>query len=45
LLALAPTGRRELMASFDYDVVFIGPGFGGSVAALCAAEKCYRVRV
>jgi hypothetical protein len=33
------------MASFDYDVVFIGPGFGASVSALGAAEKCYRVRV
>ncbi len=27
------------MASFDYDVVIIGSGFGGSVAALRAAEK------
>ena len=25
------------MASFDYDVVIIGSGFGGSVAALRAA--------
>jgi cholesterol oxidase len=31
------------MASFDYDVVIIGSGFGGSVAALRAAEKGYRV--
>jgi hypothetical protein len=38
-------GRRELMASFDYDVVIIGSGFGGSVAALRAAEKGYRVGV
>jgi cholesterol oxidase len=30
------------MASFDYDVVIIGSGFGGSVAALRAAEKGYR---
>jgi hypothetical protein len=29
------------MASFDYDVVIIGSGFGGSVAALRAAEKGY----
>jgi hypothetical protein len=28
-----------LMASFDYDVVIIGSGFGGSVAALRTAEK------
>ena len=37
------TGRvhrdPERMASFDYDVVIIGSGFGGSVAALRAAEK------
>jgi cholesterol oxidase len=38
-------GRRKLMASFDYDVVIIGSGFGGSVAALRAAEKGYRVGV
>jgi len=34
-----------LMMSFDYDVVIIGSGFGGSVAALRAAEKGYRVGV
>jgi cholesterol oxidase len=33
------------MASFDYDVAVIGSGFGGSVAALRAAEKGYRVGV
>jgi cholesterol oxidase len=33
------------MESFDYDVVIIGSGFGGSVAALRAAEKGYRVGV
>ena len=33
------------MAKFDYDVVIIGSGFGGSVAALRAAEKGYRVAV
>jgi cholesterol oxidase len=38
-------GRRALMASFDDDVVIIGSGFGGSVAALRAAEKGYRVGV
>ena len=30
---------------FDYDVIVIGSGFGGSVAALRAAEKGYRVGV
>lgn len=33
------------MSDFDEDVVVIGSGFGGSVAALRAAEKGYRVRV
>src|SRR5215813_7491291 len=33
------------MAKFDYDVLIIGSGFGGSVAALRAAEKGYRVGV
>jgi cholesterol oxidase len=33
------------MAEKDYDVVVIGSGFGGSVAALRAAEKGYRVAV
>jgi len=33
------------MARFNYDLVIIGSGFGGSVAALRAAEKGYRVGV
>ncbi len=33
------------MDSFDYDVVVIGSGFGGSVAALRLTEKGYRVAV
>jgi cholesterol oxidase len=33
------------MVTRDYDVVVIGSGFGGSVAALRAAEKGYRVGV
>ena len=33
------------MASFDYDVVIIGSGFGGSVGALRAAEKGYSATV
>src|SRR5262249_54346323 len=39
------SGRGQVMGSFDYDVVIIGSGFGGSVAALRAAEKGYRVGV
>jgi cholesterol oxidase len=30
---------------FDYDVIVIGSGFGGSVAALRATEKGYHVGV
>ncbi|WP_168582644.1 GMC family oxidoreductase N-terminal domain-containing protein [Gephyromycinifex aptenodytis] len=33
------------MREYDVDVVIIGSGFGGSVAALRLAEKGYRVRV
>ena len=33
------------MTAFDYDVIVIGSGFGGSVAALRATEKGYRVAV
>ena len=29
---------------FDYDVIVIGSGFGGSVAAMRATEKGYRER-
>jgi cholesterol oxidase len=37
--------KIRCMANFDYEVVIIGSGFGGSVAALRAAEKGYRVGV
>jgi cholesterol oxidase len=30
---------------FDYDVIVIGSGFGGSVASLRAVEKGYKVGV
>jgi cholesterol oxidase len=33
------------MSKFDYDVAIVGSGFGGSVAALRAAEKGYSVGV
>ena len=33
------------MASLDFDVVVIGSGFGGSVAALRLTEKGYKVCV
>ena len=33
------------MAGLDYDVVVVGSGFGGSVAALRLTEKGYRVAV
>jgi alkyl hydroperoxide reductase subunit AhpF len=33
------------VTSFDYDVIVIGSGFGGSVAALRVVEKGYKVGV
>ena len=33
------------MAEFDFDVLVVGSGFGGSVTALRATEKGYRVGV
>jgi cholesterol oxidase len=33
------------MANSDYDLLIVGSGFGGSVAALRAAEKGYRFGV
>jgi len=37
--------QREPPDGFDYDVVVIGSGFGGSVTALRLTEKGYRVGV
>ncbi len=42
-MGLRGTGART--PGFDYDVVVIGSGFGGSVAALRLVEKGYRVAV
>jgi cholesterol oxidase len=36
---------RKASQTFDYDVLIIGSGFGGSVAALRLSEKGYRVGV
>ncbi|RCW46688.1 cholesterol oxidase [Halopolyspora algeriensis] len=38
-------GNRDPRGGTDYDVVVIGSGFGGSVAALRLTEKGYRVAV
>jgi cholesterol oxidase len=38
-MARGRPGRPGLMTGFDYYVLIIGSGFGGSVAALRAAEK------
>ena len=34
-----------MSGSFDFDVIVIGSGFGGSVAAMRVTEKGYRVGV
>ena len=38
-------GAEDTMSGLDYDVLVIGSGFGGSVAALRLTEKGYRVGV
>ncbi len=40
-----PAGNTAGMGELDYDVVVVGSGFGGSVAALRLTEKGYRVAV
>src|SRR3954466_15155869 len=39
------SSARDASAAYDYDVLVIGSGFGGSVSALRLTEKGYRVGV
>ncbi len=39
----AKEALRGIMTSYDFDIIIIGSGFGGSVAALRLAEQGYRV--
>ncbi|MEU0403034.1 GMC family oxidoreductase [Streptomyces sp. NPDC006197] len=47
MTALPPTQNQELAddTAYDYDVLVVGSGFGGSVTALRLTEKGYRVGV
>ncbi|MEU6624758.1 GMC family oxidoreductase [Streptomyces litmocidini] len=47
MAAVPPTQNQELAddTAYDYDVLVVGSGFGGSVTALRLTEKGYRVGV
>ncbi len=38
-------GEADTNGVFDYDVIVVGSGFGGSVSALRLTEKGYRVGI